>query len=109
MCWAPCGCLITLVGMSGIIPSLLGPATLEDVLDIGRHDPGGGAIDMFLEQRLVVGWFEVDLDGMSVCAAAHLQHEAIRAIDFAPRADAPQQAAAFQSGVDLVHMHGHVA
>src|SRR5260370_9051397 len=105
MCSAPWGCFAMAVGMSGMMSSLLGPATLEDVLDIGRHDPRRGAIDMFLEQRLAAGRLQVELDGVDVRAAPRLQHEPCRGTDLASSPVRHEQAAAFHPLADLVHLH----
>ena len=64
---------------------------------------------MFVEQRLVVGRLEVELDRVGVGAAARLQHETRGGIDLARGADRHEQAAALQGGVDLVHVHRHLA
>src|ERR1044072_6376418 len=114
MYWAPwgplsCGWAMAVV-ISGMVFSSILPALRQDALDIGRHDLGGGAVDMFVEQRLAAGWLEIELDGMGArLAAPHVQHEARRRIDLARGADRQEQAAALQGGVDLVHVHGHLA
>src|SRR4029453_1096897 len=99
-----------LVVTSGIVFSLLLPAVRQHALDIGRHDLRGGAVDMFVEQRLIAGRLEVQLDGARpMRLAADMQHEARRGIDLARGADRQEQAAALQRGIDLVHMERHLA
>ena len=48
------------------------PALGQDALDIGRHDPGGGTVDVFAKQRLIFGRFEIELDGVRAGPAADL-------------------------------------
>ena len=50
--------------MSGMVSSSLFPAVRQHALDIGRHGQRGGAVDVLMEQRLVVGRLEVELDGV---------------------------------------------
>src|SRR5216684_1376574 len=101
MWWAPCAGLVMPGDMSGMVFSLQFDAVRQDALDIGRHDLGGGAVDMFLEQRLVAAGLEVELDGAGARpVAADMQHEACGGIDLARGADRQEQAATVQHLVD---------
>src|SRR6185295_7142359 len=109
MYWAPSGWPMLDV-MSGIVFSLLSPAIRQHALDIGRHDLGGGAVDVFVEQGLVAGRLEVQLDGARPRRLApDMQDEAGRGIDLARGADRQEEAAALQGGVDFVHVERHLA
>src|SRR5215216_94902 len=109
MYWAPWGWSISAV-MSGIVFSLLSPAVRQHALDVGRHDFGGGAQDVFVEQGLVARRLEVQLDGARPRRlAADMQDEARRGIDLARGADRQEEAAALESCVDLVHVERQLA
>src|SRR5882672_5167769 len=106
---APCGWAMPVV-TSGMVFSLVLPAVRQDALDIGRHDLGGGAVDVFVEQRLVAGRLEVELDSARPRRlAADMQDEARGRIDLARGADRQEQAAALQGRIDLVHVERHLA
>src|ERR1044072_5162175 len=101
MYWAPSGWPMLDV-MSGIVLSLLSPAIRQHALDIGRHDLSGGAVDVFVEQGLVAGRLEVQLDGARPRRlAADMQDEARRGIDLARGPDRQEQAAALEGGINL--------
>src|SRR5512144_330983 len=99
---APC-CRAMAVVMSGMVSlSSIPPTVRQDALDIGRHDLGGGAIDVFVEQRLIAGRLEIELDGARpALLAADMHDEAGGGIDLARGADRQEEAAALQRGVDL--------
>jgi hypothetical protein len=65
---------------------------------------------VFVEQGLVAGRLDIELDGARpALLAADMHDEAGGGIDLARGADRQEEAAALQDGVDLVHVQRHLA